>query len=89
MTAARRKRKRPIVSAASGSALAGVLILAITSVLWAATPERDVVDLRTGLAIHGFDPVAYFTDSAPTIGREELEVSYAGVVWRFRNAGRL
>jgi hypothetical protein len=53
----------------------------------AATTERVVVDPRTGLAIHGFDPVAYFTDSVPSVGREELELAYAGAVWRFRNAG--
>jgi hypothetical protein len=53
----------------------------------AATTERLVVDRHTGLALYGFDPVAYFTDSEPLVGRPEFEVSFAGAVWRFRNEG--
>ncbi|MBX9775308.1 MAG: hypothetical protein K2Y71_12975 [Xanthobacteraceae bacterium] len=55
----------------------------------AATTEHIVVDRNTGLAIHGYDPVAYFTDGAPTLGRGEFEHRHAGVVWRFRNPGNL
>ena len=46
-----------------------------------------VVNAGTGLAISGFDPVAYFTDKAAKMGRAELELSLAGAVWRFRNEG--
>lgn len=53
----------------------------------AATTEFVAVNRHTGLAIDGFDPVAYFTDSAPSVGRPELEVRHAGVTWRFRNEG--
>ena len=42
---------------------------------------------NTGLAISGFDPVAYFTDGAPTPGKGEFEYRWAGAVWRFRNEG--
>jgi hypothetical protein len=55
--------------------------------LGAATTEYVVVDRNTGLAISGFDPVAYFTDSAALVGRESYEHAHAGVVWRFRNEG--
>jgi hypothetical protein len=41
----------------------------------------------TGLAISGFDPVAYFTDGKPAFGRPDLELRIEGVVWRFRNEG--
>ena len=34
----------------------------------AATSERVVVDRYTGLAIGGFDPVAFFTDARPVQG---------------------
>jgi hypothetical protein len=51
----------------------------------AATTERVVADRYTGLAIGGFDPVAYFTDARPLAGRPGFEVSEAGAVWRFRN----
>lgn len=68
-------------------ALALASTVAVAPLVKAATTERIVLDHRTGLAIHGFDPVAYFTDAAATVGREELELSYGGAVWRFRNPG--
>jgi hypothetical protein len=53
----------------------------------AATTERIVVNRHTGLAIEGFDPVAYFVDGRPMVGLAEFEASQAGAVWRFRNIG--
>ncbi|MET0967918.1 MAG: YHS domain-containing (seleno)protein [Tardiphaga sp.] len=44
-------------------------------------------DRYTGLAIGGFDPVAYFTDGQPTRGAADYELSASGVVWRFSNEG--
>jgi hypothetical protein len=67
--------------------MAIAVLVAITSWVAAATIQRVVVDERTGLAIHGFDPVAYFTEGAAAPGREELELPFAGAVWRFRNQG--
>ncbi len=51
----------------------------------AATTERVVANRFTGLAIEGFDPVAYFTDARPELGLADFEASEAGAVWRFRN----
>jgi hypothetical protein len=53
----------------------------------AATTERVIVNRYTGLAIEGFDPVAYFVDARPLVGLPEFEASEAGAVWRFRNEG--
>jgi hypothetical protein len=53
----------------------------------ATTTERVVVNRFTGLAIEGFDPVAYFTDARAELGLEDFEASEAGAVWRFRNEG--
>lgn len=53
----------------------------------ASTSERVVTSWRTGLALDGIDPVAYFTDSQPLLGKPECEFRYQGVVWRFRNDG--
>lgn len=55
----------------------------------AAVTERIVIDRHTGLAISGFDPVAYFTDAAALIGAPEHEYTLDGVTWRFRNEGNL
>ena len=61
--------------------------LAFGGTAFGGTTERIVADWRTGLAINGFDPVAYFTDAAPRTGRLEYEYSFSGVTWRFRNEG--
>jgi len=55
--------------------------------LGAATTERVVNDKNTGLAIFGYDPVAYFTDSKPVVGKPDYELSFGDVVWRFRSDG--
>ncbi len=47
--------------------------------------ERVVVDRMTGLAIGGYDPVAYFTDGAAVLGQAAFEASQGGAVWRFCN----
>jgi len=70
-------------------ALIGVfaaLALALAAPAQAATTERIVVNRHTGLAIGGFDPVAYFTDHQPTLGDSKFEAAASGAVWRFRNA---
>jgi hypothetical protein len=53
----------------------------------AATTERVVVNRYSGLAIGGFDPVAYFTDSMAVQGLVDYEARGAGAIWRFRNEG--
>jgi len=53
---------------------------------WAATTERIVVNRYSGLAIEGFDPVAYFTDAQAIRGVPDFEAAEAGAVWRFQNA---
>ena len=52
-----------------------------------ATTERVVVNRFTGQAISGYDPVAYFTDTAAVRGDERFEAVHDGAVWRFRNEG--
>ena len=53
----------------------------------AATTERVVVNRFTGLAIEGFDPVAYFVDARPWSACRTSRPREAGAVWRFRNEG--
>jgi hypothetical protein len=60
--------------------------LGLATAAEASTTERVVVNRYTGLAIEGFDPVAYFADARPVVGLPDFEASEAGAVWRFRNA---
>jgi len=46
-----------------------------------------VVNPKTGLALSGYDLVAYFTRQMPTFGRPDIELSFKGSVWRFQNSG--
>lgn len=63
--------------------LAGVL----TPPSRAATTELVISDRLTGVALYGFDPVTYFVDGEAREGLPAFELSYAGLVWRFRNEG--
>jgi hypothetical protein len=88
MTAERQERKgwRPgIAFIALGAILAAQAGPELAA--RAATTERVIVNRFTGLAIEGFDPVAYFADARPMVGRPDYEASEAGAVWRFRNEG--
>jgi hypothetical protein len=73
MTAARQERKPPHSRAYLCEILAAwALVAAIASTsVGAATTELVVVNRYTGLAIDGFDPVAYFVDALPREGRAE------------------
>jgi hypothetical protein len=85
MTPARRERKQNRARRTGfGVALA---ILAMTAPAFASLTQRVVVDWYSGLAIGGFDPVAFFTDGKPELGSGNFELRYAGVVWRFTNSG--
>jgi len=86
MTAARQKRKRFY---AGFMAAAGVLLLASAGLrlAMAATTERVVVDWHSGLAIGGYDPVAFFTNGRALPGSPDFEFRYAGAIWRFHNMG--
>jgi hypothetical protein len=86
MTAARRKRKQ---YRAGLAALAAVLVALSGSppASIAATTEQIVVDWHTGLAIGGYDPVAFFTDGKSIPGSADFELRYGGAIWRFCNVG--
>lgn len=53
---------------------------------FAITPEVFAVD---GLAIRGYDPVAYFKESHDVEGLAEHSIMWKGAEWRFANAENL
>jgi hypothetical protein len=97
MTAQRQERNgsRPEIRFRPGIALIAVL----PALFWisldgiglgaahAATTERVVINRYSGLAIEGYDPVAYFVEARPIVGLPDFEASQAGAVWRFHNEG--
>lgn len=78
-----------------GIALIGLLVCLLSGISLAcsglpaaaATTERVVVNRFTGVAIEGFDPVAYFVGGRAVRGTAEFEANLWGAVWRFRNEG--
>lgn len=42
---------------------------------------------RGGIAIRGYDPVAYFTDSKPVKGDSKFSFTWRGGIWQFTSAG--
>lgn len=45
--------------------------------------ERVVADPMSGIALYGFDPVAYFTEGRAVPGRRDVEAEWNGAAWRF------
>jgi hypothetical protein len=81
----RAARVRPGIALIALWLILGSLIAGFT--VQAATTERVVVNRFSGLAIEGFDPVAYFIDNGAVMGSPDFEAAQAGAVWRFHNEG--
>jgi YHS domain-containing protein len=69
----------------------GALLVCLAA-LWTsdaprAAPTELFVGDESGIALYGFDPVAFFVDQAPRKGLPAFELSHAGAVFRFRNEG--
>ena len=53
----------------------------------AETPRPvNTLNSPDGLAIRGYDPVAYFRDGGPRPGKPEFSVNHGGATWRFASA---
>lgn len=55
----------------------------------AATPTPAVNVDAAGVAIGGYDPVAYFTEGRPVEGKAAHQLRYNGATWRFASAESL
>ncbi len=66
-----------IKTAIAGAALSTVLFVS------AFAAGVDVNATTTGLALRGYDPVAYFTQGAPTPGDFQITAEHNGATYRF------
>jgi YHS domain-containing protein len=74
------------------SLLAATLLSGAVAIDVNAYDEASVSELNTdakGLALHGYDPVAYFQAGAPTTGKAELQTNHRGATYRFASAANL
>ena len=60
-------------------------LLPDTKVAVAAEPHINTIGLK-GVAIKGYDPVAYFRDGGPHKGSPNHAVTFEGAEWRFKSA---
>ncbi len=69
-----------------------IALLVIIVALSCAQRAESLPQINTdkdGLAIKGYDPVAYFTLGKPTKGIPEFEHEWMGAKWRFASARHL
>lgn len=69
--------------------LATIIGVALVSLAAASHGPASWTDPQNGIALGGFDPIAYRTHRRPLQGVEELEHYWGGVTWRFVNTGNL
>jgi hypothetical protein len=65
-------------------ALVAVAVLAACQKAGGVAPVNMTAE---GVAIKGYDPVAYFLDGMPVKGSEEFQYAWMGARWLFKDAG--
>ena len=63
-----------------------LMLAEITEAFW---NKKPINANWQGLAVKGYDPVAYFVLGRPVKGKKEFEVEWSGAKWRFAEAGHL
>ena len=63
--------------------MGAALALPAAAPVWA---DQPMIHARSGLAIGGYDPVAYFTQGKPVKGKSAHKVMWKGAVWTFASA---
>lgn len=64
-----------------------ILLIAAITACAALAHAGDVVNIdKNGLALQGYDPVAYFTDKKPVKGSPEFAATYKGATYQFASA---
>jgi YHS domain-containing protein len=64
--------------------LTSILLLALALPALAQSQTKSLLNLdKTGVAIQGYDPVAFFTDHKPVLGKPELPARHNGAIYYF------
>jgi YHS domain-containing protein len=77
---------KTLTISAIAAALAAVAAVAFNPATMAAQDAVNTLDSESGVAIKGYDPVAYFKEGAPHKGKPEFTADYKGATWRFASA---
>jgi hypothetical protein len=68
-------------------ALASIAIFLCSAVLIGKSPVDPVNRDKSGLALRGYDPIAYFEKSQPVKGSANFTHQWNGATWRFESTG--
>ncbi len=68
------------------AALAAIVAIPLFGTRAIAAEPRVFTGLVQGVAVGGYDPVAYFTEGKPVKGSESLTLQHDGATWRFASA---
>jgi YHS domain-containing protein len=80
-------QRKPLAPALATVASAAIMFLALVAPARAAGERSAPVNQSSeGVAIEGYDPVAYFTDSKPVKGSPQYTYQWHGAVWHFASA---
>jgi hypothetical protein len=63
-----------------------LLVVVPTALVFGGSGEKKVNINRLGVAIKGYDPVAYFTEGRAVKGKKEFEYQWEDARWRFASA---
>lgn len=75
--------------------LGSILLLLVMTVTATAAPEINTLSRKgfsykpDGIAIRGYDTVAYFTEGKPVKGKKEFSTDWKGATWRFSSQENL
>ncbi len=73
-----------LIAAALGLMIAAFTLMSGKRAVAAEPPV--FAGLVEGVAVGGYDPVAYFTQGKPVKGSKDVTASYEGATWRFASA---
>jgi YHS domain-containing protein len=77
------RNRIPILLIAAAAMLA---VVTLTGPRAVAAEPPVFTGLVAGVAVGGYDPVAYFTEGKPVKGSEEFTLEHDGATWRFASA---
>jgi YHS domain-containing protein len=66
-----------------------IIVISFFVTTWGSALAGSVNTNKDGIAIKGYDTVAYFTTGKPVMGTEEFQHNWKNAKWHFANASHL
>lgn len=60
-----------------------LVLLLVLSFQFASFAQKSEVYIANGKAIGGYDPVGYFNEKKPVLGKSDIMSEYQGAIWHF------